>query len=88
MNDESLAKLICKLSDLRRQSPGTAEHYACVAMLDARIAQAEAAEKAMESWLAWCDSGNVEGTWDAFVKAVADYKAAKEAVRRLEEGQS
>ena len=54
-------------------------------MLEARIRRAEAAEKAMESWLAWCDSGNVDGTWDAFVGHVAEYKSAREAVRKLEE---
>lgn len=54
-------------------------------LLDARIRRAEAAELAVEAWLAWCDSGNVDGTWDAFVKSVADYKSAKEAVRKLEE---
>jgi hypothetical protein len=46
---------------------------------------AEAAERTMEAWLAWCDSGNVDGTWDAFVSAVTDYKSAREAVRKLEE---
>lgn len=64
------------------------DEEAAKAVLDARIAQAEAAEKAMESWLAWCHIGNVDGTWYAFAKAVADYRAAKEAVRKLEEGQS
>ena len=55
-----------------------------IAMLDARIRRAEAAERAIEAWLAWCDSGNVDGTWDAFVSAVTDYKSAREAVRKLE----
>ena len=60
------------------------DEEAAKAVLDAQIAQAEAAEKAMEAWLAWCDSGNVDGTWDAFVSHVAEYKSAREAVRKLE----
>jgi len=83
VSEESLPELICKL---RQQSPGTAKHYSLAELVNARIRRAEAAEKATESWLAWCDSGDADGTWDAFVKAVADYKAAKEAVRKLEEG--
>ena len=54
-------------------------------LLDARIRRAEAAERAVEAWLAWCDSGNVDGTWDAFRSAMAEYKAARDAVRKLEE---
>jgi hypothetical protein len=54
-------------------------------VLDARIRRAEAAERAIEAWLAWCDSGNVDGTWDTFRIAVAEYKAAREAVGKLEE---
>ena len=57
-----------------------------LAMLEARIRRAEAAERAIELWLAWCDSGNVDGTWDAFRTAVAEYKDAREAVRKLEAG--
>lgn len=85
MNDESLTKLICKLSDLRRQSPGTAEHYACVAMLDARIAQAETAERvanAVERWRREAHAAN----WQAVVNCLHGYDLAKEAVRKLEEG--
>lgn len=55
-------------------------------MFDGRIRRAEAAERVAEAWLAWCDNGNVEGTWDAFRIAVAEYKAAREAVRKLEAG--
>ena len=56
-------------------------------LLDARIRRAEAAERVAEAWLAWCNSGNVgHGTWDAFRIAVAEYKDAREAVRKLEEG--
>lgn len=83
MSEKSIAELI---ESLRQQSPGTAEHYACVAVLDARIRRAEAAERAMEAWMAWCDGGNVDGTWDAFASHVTEYKSAREAVRKLEEG--
>jgi len=82
MSENTLDELI---TDLRQQALYTAENYRLVAMLYARIRRAEAAERTMEAWLAWCDSGNVDGTWDAFVSAVTDYKSAREAVRKLEE---
>ena len=83
MSENTLDELI---TDLRQQALYTAENYRLVAMLYARIRRAEAAERTMEAWLAWCDSGNVDGTWDAFAKAVAEYKSAREAVCKLEEG--
>ena len=82
MSEGTLDELI---TDLRRQALYTAENYRLVAMLDARIRRAEAAERAVEAWLAWCDSGNVDGTWDVFKSHVAEYKSAREAVRKLEE---
>ena len=82
MSEETLDELF---ADLRQQALYTVENYRLVAMLEARILRAEAAERAIEAWLAWCDSGNVDGTWDAFVSAVTDYKSAREAVRKLEE---
>lgn len=54
-------------------------------VLDARIRRTEAAERTIEAWLAYCDSDDIDGTWGAFRIAVADYKAAREAVRKLEE---
>ena len=82
MSEKTLDELF---ADLRQQALYTAENYRLVAMLYARIERAEAAELAVEAWLAWCDSGNVDGTWDAFVSHVAEYKSAREAVRKLEE---
>lgn len=61
------------------------EQQPWIAMFNARIRMAEAAERAIEVWLAWCDSGNVDGTWDVFESHVAEYKSAREAVRKLEE---
>ena len=82
MSEKTLDELF---ADLRQQALCTAENYRLVAMLDARIRRAEAAERAIEAWLAWCDSGNVDGTWDAFKSHAAEYKSAREAVRKLEE---
>ena len=82
MSEKTLDRLI---ADLRQQALYTVENYRLVAMLDARIRRAEAAERVAEAWLAWCDSGNVDGTWDAFVSHVAEYKSAREAVRKMEE---
>ena len=82
MSEKTLSELI---GTLRRQSLGTAERDACVAVLDARIRRAEAAERAIKAWLAWCDSDDRDGTWDAFVSAVTEYAAAREAVCKLEE---
>ena len=66
-------------------SEKTLSELATQHLLDARARRAEAAERAIEAWLAW-HSGNVDGTWDAFVSAATEYKAAREAVRKLEEG--
>ena len=66
-------------------SKKTLTELATQRVLDARARKAEAAERLAEAWLAWCDSGNVDGTWDAFVSHVAEYKSAREAVRKLEE---
>ena len=54
-------------------------------VLDARARRAEAAELAIEAWLAWCDSDDRDGTWDVFKSHVAEYKSAREAVCKLEE---
>ena len=67
-------------------SEKTLTELATQRVLDARIRRAEAAERVAEAWLAWCDSGNVDGTWDAFRAAVAEYKDARKTVRELEEG--
>ena len=64
----------------------SSEWNARIALRDAWDRKAEAAERLAEAWLAWCDSGNANGTWDAFAKAVADYKSAREAVRKMEDG--
>lgn len=66
-------------------SEKTLSELATQRVLDARARRAEAAERAIEAWLAWCDSGNVDGTWDVFKSHVAEYKSAREAVRKLEE---
>ena len=83
MSEKSIAELI---ESLRRQSPGTAEHYATVEMLDARIARAEAAERMAEAYIAWIASCELD-LWDDLCASVKAYKAAKEAVRKLEEAQ-
>lgn len=62
------------------------EQQPWIAMFNARIRRADAAERAIEAWMAWCDGGNVDGTWDVFKSHVAEYKSAREAVRKLEEG--
>ena len=67
-------------------SEKTLSELATQHLLDACIHRAEAAERVAEAWLAWCDNGNVDGTWGAFVSAVTEYKAAREAVRKLESG--
>jgi hypothetical protein len=82
MSEETLDELF---ADLRQQALYTVENYRLVAMLEARILRAEAAERAIEAWLAWCDSEDTDGTWDVFKSHVAEYKSAREAVRKLEE---
>ena len=56
-----------------------------IAMLDARIRRAEAAERLAEAWLALGEDNISSGTWDAHVQALEAYKDAREAVRKLEE---
>jgi len=84
VSEKSIAELI---GSLRRQSPGTAEHYACVAVLDARIARAEAAE-AYAAWVV--DVPPQATTLDIYATGeglLREYKAAREAVRKLEDEQ-
>ena len=85
MSEKSIAELI---GILRQQSPGTAQHYACVAMIDARIARAEAAE-AYANWmiddadpLSISLKKHCEGE-----RLCRAYGAAREAVRKLEDEQ-
>jgi hypothetical protein len=86
MSDKTLAELVEMRLEIDTWRAYKHEQQPWIAMFGARIRRAEAAERAIEAWLAWCDSGNVDGTWDAFVKAVAEYKTAREAVRKMEEG--
>ncbi len=85
MSEKTLAELVEVRLEIDAWRAYRHEQQPWIAMFDARIRRAEAAELAVEAWLAWCDSGNVDGTWDAFRIAVAEYKAAREAVRKLEE---
>ena len=81
MSEKTLSELI---GTLRRQSPGTTEHYACVAVLDARIRRAETAERvanAVEQWRCQSHAAN----WQAVVNCLHGYDLAREAVRKLEE---
>ena len=66
-------------------SEKTLSELATQHLLDARARRAEAAERVAEAWMAWCDSGNVDGTWDVFKSHVEEYKSAREAVRKMEE---
>jgi hypothetical protein len=86
MSEKTPTERVETQAELIERLRGNREHQPWIAKFDARIRRAEAAERAIEAWLAWCDSGNVDGTWDAFAKAVAEYKLDKEAVRKMEEG--
>ena len=66
-------------------SDKTLTELAMQRVIDARARRAEAAEALAEAWLAWCDSDDTDGTWDVFKSHVAEYKSAREAVRKLEE---
>ena len=85
MSEKTLTELVEMRLEIDAWRAYRHEQQPWIAMFDARIRRAEAAERAIEAWLAWCDSGNVDGTWDAFVSHVAEYKSAREAVRKLEE---
>ena len=85
MSEKTLTELVETRLEIDAWRAYRHEQQPWIAMFDARIRRAEAAERAIEAWLAWCDSGNVDGTWDAFWSAMAEYKAAREAVRKMEE---
>ena len=84
MSEKTLTELIETRIDMEGWHVPRQGQRPFTAMFDARIRRAEAAERVAEAWLAWCDNCIVEGTWDAFKSAVAEYKAAREAVRKLE----
>jgi hypothetical protein len=86
MSEKTLVELVEMRIEIDAWRAYKHEQQPWIAMFDARVARAEAAERAIEAWLAWCDSGNANGTWDAFAKAVAEYKSAREAVRKMEDG--
>ena len=84
MSEKTLAELVEVRLEIDAWRAYRHEQQPWIAMFDARIRRAEAAELAVEAWLAWCDSGDAEGTWDAYAQALAAYKDAREAVRKLE----
>ena len=86
MSEKTLEELVDIRLEIDTWRAYKHEQQPWIAMFDARVRRAEAAERAIEVWMAWCDSGNANGTWDAFAKAVAEYKSAREAVRKMEDG--
>jgi hypothetical protein len=97
MSEKTLAELVEIRREIDTWRAYKHEQQPWIAMFDARIRRAEAAERAIEAWLAWSDSSNVNGKWDAFAIHVTDYvaareavwtdyMAAREAVRKMEEG--
>jgi hypothetical protein len=86
MSEKTLAELVEIRLEIDTWRAYKHEQQPWIAMFNARIRRAEAAERAIEAWMAWCDSGNANGTWNAFASHVTEYKSAKEAVRKLEEG--
>ena len=86
MSEKTLTELVETRLEIDAWRAYRHEQQPWIAMFDARIRRAEAAERAIEAWLAWCDSGNVDGTWDVFKSHVAEYKSAREAVCKLERG--
>ena len=84
MNEKTLTELVETRLEIDAWRAYRPEQQPWIAMFDARIRRAEAAERAIEAWLAWCDSDGTDGTWDVFKSHVAEYKSAREAVRKLE----
>ena len=79
MSEKTLSELI---GTLRRQSPGTAERDATVEMTKARITRAETAERLAEALMRTIHGGaNQFAEWGL----IDQYRAAREAVRKLEE---
>ena len=56
-----------------------------IAMLDARIRRAEAAERLAEFAAMHHQTGATEDVYEAAERLLSEYKAAREAVRKLEE---
>ena len=81
MSEETLDELF---ADLRQQALYTVENYRLVAMLEARIRRAEAAERVAEAVGRWRREAHA-ANWQAAVNCLHGYDVAKEAVRKLEE---
>lgn len=64
---------------------GNRERNSWIALLDARARRAEAAEALAEAYTAWIYSCDLD-LWDELATNVKKYEAAREAVRKLEEG--
>ena len=84
MSEKSIAELI---GSLRRQSPGTAEHYATVEMIEARITRAEAAERAVQALVVWIHD-STSANWEPVMDALQEHADQGRVVRKLEGGQS
>jgi hypothetical protein len=64
---------------------GNRERNPWIALLDARARRAEAAEELAEAYTAWRYSCDLD-VWCGLAPKIKKYEAAREAVRKLEEG--
>ena len=85
MSEKTLAELVEMRIEIDAWRAYKHEQQPWIAMFDARIRRAEAAEALAESYTAWIYSCNLD-LWDELATNVKKYEAAREAVRKLEEG--
>ena len=84
MSEKTLAELVEVRLEIDAWRAYRHEQQPWIAMFNARIRRAEAAERVAEAWFAWDEDYISSATWDAYAQALAAYKDAREAVRKLE----
>ena len=85
MSEKTLAELVEMRIEIDAWRAYKHEQQPWIAMFDACIRRAEAAEALAEAYTAWIYSCDLD-LWDELATNVKKYEAAREAVRKLEEG--
>ena len=85
MSEKTLAELVEMRIEIDAWRAYKHEQQPWIAMFDACIRRAEAAEALAEAYTAWIYSCDLD-LWDDLATNVKKYEAAREAVRKLEEG--
>jgi hypothetical protein len=86
MSEKTLAELVEMRLEIDAWRAYKHEQKPWIAMFDARIARSEAAERFAEFAAIHHETGATEDVCEAAERLLREYMAAREAVRKMEEG--